>query len=87
MRMILIKGVLPVSEQVLSAFPVGKRVRLITINGGRLLTRRLLALGLTVGNELEILHRRSGGVVVGRDGNRVALGRGVADKLIAEGLD
>ena len=62
-------------------------MRLVSIQGGRLLTRRLLALGLTVGNELEVLHRRGGGVVVGKDGNRVALGRGVAEKLIAEDLD
>ena len=75
------------AEQVLSAFPVGRRVRLVSIQGGRLLIRRLLSLGLTVGNELEVLHHRGGGVVVGRDGNRVALGRGVADKLIAEDLD
>ena len=46
--------------------------------------RRLLALGITQGNELEVLHHRGGGVVVGRDGNRVALGTGVAEKLEIE---
>jgi len=50
------------------------------------LTRRLIALGITQGNELEVLHHRSGGVVVGKDGNRVALGAGVADKLVIEVL-
>lgn len=51
-----------------------------------MLTRRLLALGLTVGNEVEVLHHRNGGVVVAKDGNRVALGHGVAEKLIAREL-
>jgi len=74
------------AAQMLSAVPVGQRVRLVSIQGGRKLTRRLLALGLTPGNELEVLHHRSGGVVVGKDGNRVALGAGVADKLTIEVL-
>ncbi len=72
------------ATQMLSSVPVGQRVRLISIQGGRKLTRRLIALGITQGNELEVLHHRSGGVVVGRDGNRVALGAGVADKLVIE---
>ena len=72
--------------QMLSSVPVGQRVRVVSIQGGRKLTRRLIALGITQGNELEVLHQRSGGVVVGRDGNRVALGSGVADKLVIEVL-
>ena len=74
------------ATQMLSTVPVGQKVRLISIYGGRQLIRRLLALGITQGNELEVLHRRSGGVVVGRGGNRVALGAGVADKLVIEVL-
>ena len=70
----------------LSTVPVGQKVRLISIQGGRKLIRRLLALGITQGNELEVLHHRSGGVVVGRGGNRVELGAGVADKLLIEVL-
>ncbi len=74
------------AKKMLSTVPVGKKVRLISIQGGRKLTRRLIALGITQGNELEVLHHRSGGVVVGKDGNRVALGAGVADKLVIEVL-
>ena len=72
------------ARQMLSTVPVGQKVRLISIRGGRKLVRRLLALGITQGNELEVLHHRGGGVVVGKDGNRVALGTGVADKLEIE---
>ena len=71
----------------LSEVPVGQRVRISTIQGDRQLIRRLLALGLTAGNEVEVLHHRSSGVVVGKDGNRVALGTGVADKLLIEEID
>lgn len=74
-------------DMTLSETPVGKKVRLVAINGGRQLTRRLLALGLTLGTEVEVLHHRGRGVVVGQQGNRVALGRGIAEKLRAEVVD
>ena len=66
---------------------VGQRMRLVRIDGGKRLKRRLLALGLTVGGEAELVQRRPGGVVLARGGNRVALGDGVAHKLYAEVLD
>ena len=61
--------------QLLSETPVGRKVRLVAIDGGRELTRRLLSLGLTVGTEVEVLHHRGRGVVVGNAGNRVKVGR------------
>jgi ferrous iron transport protein A len=73
--------------QTLSETPVGQKVRLVAVDGGRQLVRRLLALGLSIGSEVVILHRRGRGVVVARDGNRVALGRGIAEKLHAEALE
>jgi len=76
-----------VSSQPLSETPVGQKVRLVAINGGKQLTRRLLALGLAVGSELEVLHHRGRGVVVAKQGNRVALGKGIAEKLHAVKLD
>ena len=66
---------------------VGQRMRLVRIDGGQRLKRRLLALGLSVGGEAELVQRRPGGVVLARGGNRVALGEGVAHKLYAEVLD
>jgi ferrous iron transport protein A len=70
----------------LSEAAIGKRFRLVEINGGHRLTRRLLALGLGLGTELEVVQRRGRGVVVARGGNRVALGEGVAQKLMGEAL-
>jgi Fe2+ transport system protein FeoA len=74
------------SQQSLSQVFPGQRVRLIAIDGDRVLTRRLLALGLSVGNEVEVLHHRKGDVVVGRDGNRLALGHDIADRVLIEAL-
>lgn len=71
----------------LSDLPVGQRLRLVRVDGGRRLQRRLLALGLSLGGELELVQRRGGGVVLARGANRVALGEGVAHKLYAEVVD
>lgn len=75
------------SSKTLSEILVGQKARLVAVDGGRQLVRRLLSLGLAVGAEFEVLHHRGRGVVVAREGNRVALGRGVAEKLHAEVLD
>ena len=75
------------TAQLLSSVPAGQRVRISSIEGGRQLGRRLLALGLSIGSEVEVLHHRSSGVVVACGGNRVALGTGVANKLYIEELD
>ena len=37
------------ARQILSETPVGRKVRLVAIDGGRQLVRRLLSLGLSVG--------------------------------------
>ena len=71
----------------LSEMAIGQRLRLVGVLGGNRLKRRLLALGLNVGGELEIVQRRGGGVVLARGGNRVALGAGIAQKLYVEPID
>ncbi len=71
----------------LSELAVGQRLRLVRVEGGQRLQRRLLALGLSIGREMELVQRRGGGVVLASGGNRVALGEGVALRLFAEVLD
>ncbi len=70
----------------LDTLPVGARARITSILGGRILHRRLLGLGLRVGSEVNVLHHRGGGVVVASAGNRIALGGGVAEKMLTEPL-
>lgn len=71
----------------LNELAVGQRMRLVRVDGGQRLQRRLLALGLSIGGEARLVQRRNGGVVLARGGNRVALGEGVAHKLFAEVLE
>ncbi|MEA3349576.1 MAG: ferrous iron transport protein A [Chloroflexota bacterium] len=64
----------------------GKIVRLLSIQGGRGLHQKLSQLGLTPGDSVRILrHAPLGGpILVDADGRSVALGRGVASKVIVE---
>ena len=75
------------TPRTLSSIPIGHKVRLTAIHGGKVLTRRLLSLGISLGSEFEVINQRGNGVVLARDGNRVALGAGVSDKLFVEPLD
>lgn len=66
----------------LSMADEGQRVRVVGLRAGRSLDRRLTDLGLNIGSELCVLQRQSGGLVVLRDQARIALGGGMATKII-----
>jgi ferrous iron transport protein A len=73
--------------QAIYQVPPGRRARLVQVLGGHRLNKRLLALGLKLGAELEIVQHRGRGIVVARGGMRIAIGEGVAEKLLVEVLD
>lgn len=72
------------TDQPLASVPSGQRVRITGHAGGRMLRARLLALGLNLGREVEILQNNRGQIIVGVNGGRVALGRGITQKIMAE---
>jgi len=71
----------------LNKLAIGDSARVIEIHGGKNMTRRLMGLGLKVGSEVTLLHRRGEGVVVGEGGNRIAIGGNVANRVIMQRLD
>ncbi|WP_234422180.1 FeoA family protein [Sedimenticola thiotaurini] len=75
------------NRDTLDHIPAGTRARIAQIQGGKLLTRRLLALGLRVGSEILVVQQRRRGVVVASAGCRVALGGTIAEKLLMQPLD
>ncbi|MCF7985801.1 MAG: ferrous iron transport protein A [Thiohalocapsa sp.] len=66
----------------LGTFPVGTKARIVQIDGGRELSRKLLGLGLRVGSEIRIEHHRGRGLVVSAGAARVALGGGIVEKVL-----
>ncbi len=71
----------------LGQLPIGSRAKITKIAANRFIVRRLLGLGLRIGSEISVLHHRGKGVVVAIEGNRIALGDGVTDKLHIEPID
>ena len=76
----------PPPSVALDQLKIGERAKIIGINGGRNMIRRLLGLGLTVGTEIDVVQRRGRAVVVGKSGNRVAIGGSVSRHLLVQPL-
>ena len=63
----------------------GERVRIQALRGGKGLEMRLTSLGLNVGSELLVSQRRGASLVVIRGETRLALGAGMAQKILVVG--
>lgn len=75
---------LELAERPLAQVPSGQRVRITGYQGGRMFRARLLALGLNLGREVDILQNNRGLIIVGLNGGRVALGKGISQKVLTE---
>jgi len=66
--------------------PIGRSGRVIRILGGLGLSRRLIALGLVPGKVVKKLVQQplGGPVIVEVGGIRIAIGRGIASRVIVE---
>jgi Fur family ferric uptake transcriptional regulator len=61
----------------------GERLIIVRFLGGRTMQDRLISMGLNPGSEVEVLNNNGGGpVLVAAKGTRLALGRGVAHKVL-----
>ncbi|MEA1899967.1 MAG: FeoA family protein [Thermodesulfobacteriota bacterium] len=69
----------------LSRIDPGEEVTLIDIEGGRGVRSKLYSMGLVPGITLKILNRKgSGPVMIAVKDSRLAIGRGMAGKIIVE---
>ena len=65
----------------------GHSGRISSIEGGNQMVLRMLSLGLRVGTVVNMLNHRGNSVVIQNAGTRVALGPGIAEKLLVEPLE
>jgi len=66
----------------------GQWVQVVTAIGGKNLLRRLYAMGIIDGTELEIIHRNTdSGIVVRCGDTRWAINRGMAHKVMVVSID
>ncbi|WP_022948035.1 FeoA family protein [Methylohalobius crimeensis] len=71
------------NARILSMVSPGQRIRIVDVPGKRVRIR-LLSLGFAPGTTLTVLWNRAGAVIVGRDGDRMAIGRGFAEQILVE---
>jgi Fe2+ transport system protein FeoA len=68
----------------LSMLAQGERARLLKVDAGEGLSNRLNAMGLTPGAELTIIQASGGPILLSVRDSRLALGRGMAQKIFVE---
>lgn len=66
----------------LTSLNVGHMGRVDRIDAGRTATKRLYEMGFNTGATVKIVKNDAGPVIVSLNGNRVALGRGLAGKIV-----
>mgnify|MGYP001267756193 CR=1 FL=1 len=71
----------------LALLPSGCKARVREIVGGYGLRGRLLELGFVKGTNLRVLKNDRGPLIISIDGVRLALGRGVANKILVEPIE
>lgn len=61
----------------------GEIVKIVSVVGGKNLAKRLMAMGIVADTQLQILQRQPGtGLVLARGETRLALGAGMANKIL-----
>ena len=71
----------------LTCAPIGQPVLLTKIEAGHRLTHRLTELGLTPGVKLAVTQDNGGPLMISVRGSRIAIGRGMAQKIRVTAID
>lgn len=70
--------------EILSSFDNGAEVRIVKINAGRGLLSQLQHMGLKEGDMIQVIQNNHGHLIIARGNLRLALGRGMAHKILVE---
>lgn len=62
------------------------RLCVVALRGGKGLVLRLTELGLNVGAEIRVVQRQGGGLLIARGEARIAIGAGIAAKILVTPL-
>ncbi len=68
----------------LSTVQRGETVQVVRIEAGRRLSQRLVELGLTPGVVIQTVHVNGGPILIAVRGARLAIGRGMAEKILVK---
>ncbi|NLP47397.1 MAG: hypothetical protein GX345_00460 [Clostridiales bacterium] len=68
----------------LSMLSKGQKGKVRTVKAGKTATKRLYELGFNTGAAFTVIKNDNGPIIVSLHGNKVALGRGLASKVLLE---
>ncbi len=69
----------------LSYLKKGEKGKVIALDSGIRARNKILAMGINIGSEIEVLESRAfQPLIIWVNGNRIAIGRGLASKIIVE---
>ncbi len=68
----------------LAQVPPGRTVRVVQITGGSTLISRLYQMGILPGTMIHVIMNSGGPVIISVKSSSVALGRGMAHKILVE---
>ncbi|MEM2075558.1 MAG: FeoA family protein [Zestosphaera sp.] len=71
-------------SEALSNVPGGCKVRIVRVNVGRGLVRRLLQMGLLPGEEVLVKHNNGGVIILEARGTEIGISKGIAMKIEVE---
>lgn len=75
-------------EMTLSSVSSGVSVRVLRLDPGEGARQKILSLGIRPGSELKVQsYNKNGPLVIRLDGSRIALGRGLAERIYVEVVD
>ena len=60
----------------------GDVVEVVGVEGGRGMRERMISMGLTIGSKLEVVQAGRGPILVSIKGARLAIGQGMAEKIL-----
>ncbi len=70
------------SNKSLEQLNSGKKGKVEKINAGGCATKRLYEMGFNAGADFEVVKNDRGPIIVSLFGNKIAVGRGLAEKII-----
>lgn len=69
----------------LATSKIGEDVRLVEVQGGKQLRKRLADLGLNMGMTVRVVHSlNQGPIIIAVKDSRLAIGRGMAEHILVE---
>ena len=68
----------------LSAAHPGRPLKVMGLNGGKMLSSRLASLGIIPGSDVSVVCNSGGPVIVEVKGSRLSLGQGMARKIMVK---